>query len=490
MEIALVFPHQLFEKTPVLNSDLERVILIEDHLFFKQYPFHKMKLVLHRASMKYYEQFLIENGYNTQYIEAGHTGLDELFNALRKEETTKIHVVDPVDYLLDRRLKRFSQKHGVSITFYESPLFITSQNELRQRLKKTAHGYRMGTFYKEQRKAFDILMHGKEPVGGKWSFDEDNRKKLPKNLRLPAIYQILEDEFVREAKRYVNDHFPSNYGSLESFIYPVNFEQAQESLNHFLDNRMTLFGDYEDAIVKEESFLFHSLLTPALNIGLITPKQVVEIASKRHQKDDFPINSFEGFIRQIIGWREFMRGIYTIEGVCQRTTNHFSCHRALPHSFWTGDTGIEPIDDTIKKVLKYGYCHHIERLMLLGNFMLLCEFDPNHVYRWFMELFIDAYDWVMVPNVYGMSLYADGGLLSTKPYISSSNYVLKMSNYKKGEWCEVWDALYWRFIFMHREEFAGNQRMSMMINLLNKMDQTKLETHIRKAEMFLEQIGE
>ena len=183
-----------------------------------------------------------------------------------------------------------------------------------------------------------------------------------------------------------------------------------------------------------------------------------------------------------------MRGIYEREGVFQRTNNHFRYQRPLPPSFWTGSTGIEPIDDVILKVLRHGYCHHIERLMILGNFMLLCEFDPDTVYQWFMELFIDAYDWVMVPNVYGMTQYADGGLLSTKPYISGSNYLLKMSDYKKGDWCKTWDALYWRFIHVHKQEFAKNQRMTMMVRLLEKMDPKKLDDHLETAERFLEEL--
>ena len=190
-------------------------------------------------------------------------------------------------------------------------------------------------------------------------------------------------------------------------------------------------------------------------------------------------------MRQVIGWREFIRGIYLCEGVKQRTTNHFGYSRKIPASFWKGETGIEPVDNSIKKLLKNGYSHHIERLMIFGNFFLLCEFDPDEVHKWFMEMYADAYDWVMVPNVYGMTQYADGGLMTTKPYCSGSNYILKMSDYKKGSWCEIWDALYWRFIYVNREEFAKNRRMSMMVNLLNKMDQTKLNTHLQIAENYL-----
>lgn len=489
MEIAFVFPHQLFEKNPCLAGSVERVYLVEDDLFFRQYRFHKKKLVLHRASMKYYQHCLENQGFKTSYIDsAENSTLADLFVQLKKHGVTKIHLVDPTDYLLLRRVRRFSKKEAIELAIYPSPLFLNAMDELNSRLKKTKSGYLMASFYKEQRKAMDILVDGDEPVGGKWSFDEENRKKLPKQLELPMLYKSGANTYVEEATKYVNDHFQANPGNTDDFFYPVTHEEAREGLDDFLENRMKWFGDYEDAIAKEKSFLFHSVLTPPLNIGLLTPGQVISRTLEKHAEKCFPLNSLEGFIRQIIGWREFMRGIYEREGVFQRTNNHFRYQRPLPPSFWTGSTGIEPIDDVILKVLRHGYCHHIERLMILGNFMLLCEFDPDTVYQWFMELFIDAYDWVMVPNVYGMTQYADGGLLSTKPYISGSNYLLKMSDYKKGDWCKTWDALYWRFIYVHKQEFAKNQRMTMMVRLLEKMDPKKLDDHLETAERFLEEL--
>ena len=202
-------------------------------------------------------------------------------------------------------------------------------------------------------------------------------------------------------------------------------------------------------------------------------------------KDQYPINSVEGFIRQIIGWREFIRGVYLSKGSIERTSNFFNFNRKIPSSFYDGTTGINPVDNSIKKVIKCSYNHHIERLMILGNFMLLCEFDPNEIYKWFMEYYIDAYDWVMVPNVYGMSQFADGGLMSTKPYLSSSNYIKKMSNYSKGEWEKIWDRLYWRFIFKNKKCFEKNIRMKFIINLMNRMKQEKLKAHIDTGEKFL-----
>lgn len=222
-----------------------------------------------------------------------------------------------------------------------------------------------------------------------------------------------------------------------------------------------------------------------LNVGMLSPSEVITAALER--EDDIPLNSLEGFVRQIIGWREFVRLVYLRRGRIQRTRNFWSFQRPMPAAFYSGTTGIDPVDATIRRVLQTGYCHHIERLMVLGNFMLLCEIHPDAVYQWFMELFIDAYDWVMVPNVYGMSQFADGGLMTTKPYISGSSYLLRMSDYKKGPWCQVWDALYWRFINKHSGFFARNPRMSVMVRSLDRM-KSKIEAHCRIAEAFLERL--
>ena len=223
-----------------------------------------------------------------------------------------------------------------------------------------------------------------------------------------------------------------------------------------------------------------------LNIGLITPKYVIERCLQYAEEKKIPIASVEGFIRQVIGWREFIRAVYEQKGSEERTRNYWSFTEKIPESFWSGTTGMVPVDVTIEKVKKTGYCHHIERLMILGNFMLLCEWDPNEVYEWFMTMFIDAYDWVMVPNVYGMSQFADGGLLATKPYISGSNYILKMSDYKKGEWCAVWDALFWNFMHRHRAFFLSNPRLGMLVKTYDKMDDSKKQQMGKLVKQFKE----
>jgi deoxyribodipyrimidine photolyase-related protein len=218
-----------------------------------------------------------------------------------------------------------------------------------------------------------------------------------------------------------------------------------------------------------------------LNIGLLTPREVIDRTLQFAATHETPMNSLEGFIRQVLGWREYIRMVYEWKGRLERSRNYWGFKRKIPKDYWMGTTGIAPVDDTIRKVRETGYCHHIERLMIVGNFMLLNEFDPEEVYRWFMELFIDSYDWVMVPNVYGMSQFADGGLMATKPYISGSNYIMKMSNYAKGDWQETWDILFWRFIDNHRSFFQTNPRLNMMVRTLDKMSPEKL-SRIRTFE--------
>ncbi len=483
-QIGLIFPHQLFQDSLVVNN-CDIVYLVEDDLYFTQYSFHKQKLVLHRASMKYYADYISSNT-EVRYIQSSdYKGIDKI---LEVEIGNKIHCYYTDDYLLERRITRYAKKYAIDLLRYSNPNFINSENEVREILSKQKN-YLMASFYTASRKKYNILLEdGEKPVGGKWSFDTDNRKKVPKGTNVPKVELPTTNEYVTSAKEYVESYFSDNYGAVEQCYYAVTHKDAEIHLQRFIHERFEFFGDYEDAMVKEEHWLWHSVLTPMLNIGLLSPKQVLNEVLKAHKAHNFPLNSLEGFIRQILGWREFIRGIYSLEGVKQRTTNHFGYSRKIPKSFWTGDTGIVPLDETIKKLLKTGYSNHIERLMLFGNFMMLCEFDPDEVHRWFMEMYVDAYDWVMVPNVYGMTQYADGGLMTTKPYCSGSNYILKMSDFTKGEWCETWNALYWRFIHVNSEEFSKNRRMGMMVNLAKKMEGPKLDAHLERAEAFLTEL--
>jgi deoxyribodipyrimidine photolyase-related protein len=479
MECVLVFPHQLFEQHPSFRKD-RSIFLIEDPRFFSAFHFHKQKLVFHRASLKNFEKLLKERGYSTHYIE------EDVEKALKKMSISHLYVIEFDDLPLQKRIVSLAKDLDIKLEIVPSPGFLTDKVEFSS-LFTGKKNIRFDTFYTYQRKKLDILLEERgKPLGGKWSLDQENRKKLPKSFPVPKSYFSKHTQEVKEAIAYIEKKYPKNPGNIEFFNYAVSHADAENALQHFLETRLSLFGDYEDAIVQKELILFHSCLSPYLNVGLLTPERVIAQAMKYYEENSVPLNSIEGFVRQVIGWREFIRGAYHLIGEEERSGNFFHHKRKLPTSFYDGTTGIPPIDETIKKLRDFSYVHHIERLMVLGNFFLLCEIDPNEVYRWFMELFIDSYDWVMVPNVYGMSQYADGGMMTTKPYFSSSNYILKMSDYPKGSWCEVWDALFWRFMIKNRDFFERQPRLGMLCKTAHKKKSDK--KLLKKADDFLDRL--
>ncbi len=486
-EVTLIFPHQLFKYHPALQKD-RLIYLVEEWLFFRQYNFHQQKIILHRSGMKFYEAYLKEQSFSVRYIDTEDERHDikKLIAYLFQQNITQIYIADVVDYWLNKRIRAACKKYSIALTVLESPSFLNTMDEVTVYFSKKKT-YFQTDFYIQQRKQRKLLLEADgKPIGGKWTFDTENRIKFPKKEVVPIVQFPPENSYTKEAKKYVQQHFSKNYGQvLGPHFFVSTFKEAEKWLDDFIKNRFEKFGIYEDAIVTNEKILHHSVLTPMLNTGLLTPKQIIDAVLNHTKKHTVSLNSVEGFIRQIIGWREFIRIVYEREGSKQRTTNYWKFKRKIPASFWSGTTGILPIDITIKKVLETGYCHHIERLMVLGNFMLLCEFDPDEVYKWFMELFIDAYDWVMVPNVYGMTQFADGGLMTTKPYISGSNYLMKMSDYEKGEWQQVWDGLFWRFMHVHRDFFLKNPRLGMLVRTFDKMSEEKRNTHLVNAENYL-----
>ncbi len=434
--------------------------------------------------MKQHAKELRFRGFPVSYLE--HTELADTASVAKRlvtEGILNVTCYDVADDWLRQALEQGCHECDLSLTWLESPQFLVGKEWFQDFFQ--GRSYAQTPFYRALRSRFDILLDNGKPVGGKWTYDVANRKKMPKGKVIPTLWQPATSEYVVEARAYVAQHFSQNPGRVDSFFYPVSREGAQSWLEDFLTHRFADYGTYQDAMVSGASFLFHSLLSPLLNSGLLTPKEVIDSALDFASAQKIPLNSLEGFIRQILGWREYMRAVYELKGRFQRTHNYWDFTAKMPPGFWRGNTGIIPIDEMITRLLATGYGHHIERLMILGNFMLLCELDPDEVHAWFMALFIDAYDWVMVPNVYGMSQYADGGLTTTKPYISSSNYLRKMSNYPKGEWCEIWDGLYWRFMARHQKRFEDNPRMGMMLRLLAKMDSSVLRNHQSVAEQFL-----
>lgn len=491
METALVYPHQLFANHPAIAA-AETCYLIEDPLYFGKDPewplaVHKQRLVLHRASMRAYAVELMAQGAKPHYVEIADAGS---LDAIVPEHATRLHLADPVDDLLTKRVRSFAKRRGIDVIFHRTPGFLSPPDFIASQIAGKKRPF-MATFYQAQRRRMGILMEDDgTPAGGQWSFDAENRAKLPKGYRPPPEPAAPRNPYVEEAISYVEKHFPDNPGSLEDFRWPVTRADARHWLEDFLTRRFADFGVYEDAISTSHAFLHHSALTPALNIGLLEPEEIVNrTLSFAARSTKIPLNSLEGFIRQVIGWREFMAGIYLHRGVEIRNANHWHHERPMPAAFYNATTGIPPVDRVIRQVLRDGWCHHIERLMVLGNFMLLCRIRPGEVYRWFMELFVDANDWVMVPNVYGMSQFADGGTFTTKPYISGSNYLLKMSDEPKGEWCAVWDGLFWSFIADHPDFFLGNPRLAMMARTWLKMPAEKQSTHRSAADGFLNRLS-
>ena len=476
----LVYPHQIFEEIFDFAKDI-LVIIAEDPLFFgdNKYPrkFHKQKIVLHRASLKSFSDVLTAKGFKVKYFDYSlYPDPKYVADFLKQNDIFECSVFDPVDDALEKRLQKYCRA-PISLNILESPNFLTPKTILNSYFSGKKK-FLMSSFYIFQRKRLGVLINKGKPLGGKWSFDTENRKKLPKNVTVPDAILLKKNTYVSEAINYANKYIKDNPGDANTFNYPVDHKQAKKVLTDFIENRLYNFGAYEDAISKKESTLFHSKLSAPLNIGLLSPEQILK--SVLSAEDKVPISSLEGFLRQIIGWREFIRGVYVIRGSVMKKENYLNHKNKLPDSWYKGTTGIEPVDQTIKKVLLFGYCHHIERLMIIGNFMLLLKIHPDYVYQWFMELFIDAYDWVMVPNVYAMSQFSDGGTMTTKPYFSSSNYILKMSDYKRGDWCNTWDNLFYNFLNDNHAIIAKNPRLSILLKNLNKLEPGRL-SEIKKT---------
>lgn len=449
--------------------------------------------------MQSYRQALAEAGYTVHYVEslAPENDIRLLLPQLHQQGFTHIHLADPADDWLEQRIHDAGQSLGLTLQLHPAPGFLNSREDLEQYLAGKQRFFQTDFYIHERQRQVVLVDAQRKPLGGKWSFDADNRKRFPAKALPPRIDFPETDAFIDEAIAYTDTHFRDHYGDAQPPLngrYPWawNHADAGQLLQAFLRERLSLFGDYEDAMVAKEHFLYHSVLTPMLNTGLLEPRAVLDQVLAQASAAQVPLNALEGFVRQIMGWREFIRMVYHAKGRFQRTRNYWNFHRKIPAVFWTAQTGIGPVDAVIRKVLHTGYSHHIERLMVMGNFFLLCEFDPDEVYRWFMELYIDAYDWVMVPNVYGMTQFADGGLMTTKPYISGSNYLKKMGDWKDGivpgtgeSWADTWDGLFWRFMDKHRDFFGQNPRLGMLLGSLDRMAPEKREHHFTRAETYL-----
>ena len=511
--VRLVLPHQLFDEHLEAAGDTV-FVLIEHDLLFRQYAFHSHKLVLHRASMSQFARRLRGHGYEVKVLssDADHSSHDQLAEFVRNRYPMQVTWFDVVDDWLEQDLFAGLADGGYLMRerdVLETPNFLTDREQIDDWFSHNAP--RMHDFYVWQRRRLNVLLDDGGPLGGKWSFDAENRRKLPRGytprtvgrfVRHPVLQRegtfnieaLLDDtDEVSDGARHevdlaiawVSAEFPDAPGDPHLFAWPTNADEAREHLQEFVRERLNDFGPYEDAISAAHPFIAHSLLTPGLNIGLLNPREVLRtiLDGAGHNT---PLASLEGFVRQVIGWREYMRATYRTRGRQMRTSNRLDHRHALGDGWWDATTGLAPVDLVISRVLATGYAHHIERLMVLGNAMSLLRIHPDAVYEWFMELFIDAYDWVMVPNVYAMSQFAAGEEITTKPYVSGSNYLRKMSDLPAGQWMPDWDGLYWTFIEDHRAVLEANPRMRMVLSQLEKMDPDTRQEHRRRAEALLD----
>ena len=493
MEIVIIFPNSLFEKNALINKK-SKVFIVEHSVYFSLFEYHKLRLIYHRATMKNYASYLKEKyGCSVTYIDHD-TKNNNFEKKLKQLKGKDVHYFDPVDHIVEKDMTKYANKYNIKLNKYETPLFINTTSKLVE-YSEDKDNLRHDTFYIWQRKTHNILITGNEkPKGGKWSFDSENRNSFPQNYDGGYKPKKVTNKYIEEATNYVNKNFKQNIGMTENYL-PIDHDGAKRHLKLFFKNRFKCFGKYQDAVKDDVDYGCHSFISPMMNIGLLTPKYVVNEAEKYGLKNKVPLSSIEGFIRQIIGWREYVRMLYILKREGFEDKNHFGHNRRLGKIWYKGTddnntTGFAVLDDMINKMLRIGYLHHIERLMYVGNWFLINEINPKDSFKWFMIGFLDSYNWVMYPNVYGMSQHSSGPIMMTRPYFSSSSYIERMSNYKKKkdtydkielnnkeyEWYDVWDAIYYNFISQNVKEFAKNYAISRQVaHWKNKSPKEKKE---------------
>ncbi|MFN2172396.1 MAG: cryptochrome/photolyase family protein [Candidatus Promineifilaceae bacterium] len=480
---------QLLADHPALSAvedkDNVQVVIVESQRRIQKQPYQRKKLVLLLSAMRHFAEDLRHQGYVVDYVKADtfRTGLKKHIN---QNNSTGLITMAAATYEGRRFQKGLEKELEVPISILPNTQFLVgSYNPIPD--PEPEKRYVMESFYREMRRHFGLLMDGKEPAGGKWNFDAENRKKLPKNQKPPLPLPFSPDAITEEVITEVAA-MPNGVGTVDGFDYAVTRTQALSALEDFLDHRLRLFGDYEDALTSQSHIVYHSLLSPYLNLGLLEPLELATAVEQAYDAGLVPLNSAEGFIRQIIGWREFMYWQYWRQMPGLMEKNSWDAQRELPSFVWTGETDMACLGFAIKRALNTGYNHHIERLMLLCNFFMLSGINPRKVNDWFLSLFVDAFEWVMPPNVIGMGLNADGGLTSIKPYIASANYINKMGDHcaacrynpkqRLGEDACPFNALYWNFVLKHEDRLRSNPRTTRSVWGLRHFDPTERE-HVR-----------
>jgi len=461
-------------------------------------PHHPQKIALILAAMRHFAETLRERGYRVHY-----SALDDPDNAqaLMPEAhrlaalyaCDEIRVVRPGEWRLWQAMRE--QEHAAlpwrlleDDRFYTTPEDFASWASGRKSL-------RLEYFYREQRRRSGLLMEGEQPAGGKWNYDHDNREPLPREPALPELPRHRHDDTTRTVIALVAEHFGDHFGSLEGFHWPVTRRQALVDLRHFITHLLPDFGRHQDAISDREPFLFHSRLAAALNLGLLAPREVCEAAEREYLEGRAPLNSVEGFIRQILGWREYVRGLYWTRMPDYKRGNALAAHQALPACYWSGDTELRCLKRAIEMTRDNAYAHHIQRLMVTGNFALLCDVSPEALCDWYLAVYADACEWVELPNTLGMVLHADGGLMGSKPYCASGKYIDRMSDHCRhcrydpkrmtGEDACPLNSLYWRFLERHAEGLSANPRMKLIYGSLARMNEEKRQAIRHQADAFL-----
>ena len=460
---------------------------------------HQKKIAFLFSAMRHFAITLKADDYEVLYVKLDdphNSGTLEknLQSIIKTHDIGRIVVTHPSDHYLFAACKNWVQNLSIQVDILPDNRFLCSQEAFAQ-WAAGRETLRMAYFYSHMRTKHDILMDGGKPIGGQWSYDAENRKPPKTGLRIPSPYVAEPDAITREVMDLVATHFPGHFGDLAPFYFAVTRPQALAVLNRFITERLCLFGDYQDAMIQGEPWMYHSHISFYINCGLLLPLECIKSAENAYHAGNAPLNAVEGFIRQILGWREYVRGIYWLKMPAYAQLNFFKADRKLPDFYWTGDTKMNCLKQCVLETKKHAYAHHIQRLMVLGNFALLAGIDPADVNEWFWIVYADAYEWVELPNVSGMILFADGGYLASKPYAAGGSYINKMSDYCKGCQYKVtqkngpdacpFNYLYWDFLSRNREKLASNHRIGMMYRTYDRMDLTKKQAIHDDAATFL-----
>ena len=490
-KLFIILGNQLFHQQHINKYKSDHVFFMaEDYGLCTYEKHHKQKILLFLSSMRSYAEEIENNGSELIYHKINDKGfkknyINKIKDALNSKNIKEITSFEVEDKRFEKILLDFFEEEKIKWNILQTPMFLNARDEFEEHINDSKK-ILMANFYKKTRRKLNILIsEDGKPEGGKWSFDSENRKKIPKGIIIPPLPKIPQTQHTKDLKPIIEKIFAQHPGNTSDFWFATKHNDVLKLVDYFIKKKLNLFGDYEDAVSQQDNILFHSALSPYLNLGLITPESLVESILAFYKKNNVNFNSLEGYIRQVIGWREFTRGIYQNFNSDMESSNFFKHNRRMKESWYVGNTGLPPLDYAINNASVYGWSHHIERLMILANIMNLCEVKPIYVYKWFMEMFVDSSEWVMVPNVYGMGLYSDWGIFATKPYICGSNYFLKMMDFKKGDWCDTMDGLYWRFINKNRDFFSSNPRLSMMVSIFDRMKPERKKLILLQAENFI-----